>query len=76
MADYEFKYSLHLHAKETIHRDYEGGEVMTLPETSLQLINLFLLILCLKALLWLIFLVRKGVSVHDAHVVHNVHPSL
>ena len=76
MTGYEFKCSLHLHAKETVHRDNIWGEGATLPEASLQVLTLFFFPHHQEALLWRLFTVGEGVSVHDTHVMNTVCTSL
>ena len=48
----------------------------TLLEERLRIILLLLPLSHLKILLWILVPVVEGISVHNTHVVNNVHPSL
>ena len=73
---YAFKHIPILHAKEAVHRYNRWVEVATLLESILQVITIFLLLCCQKALLRQLVLVIEVISVHNTHVVNNVCHSL
>ena len=74
--NYEFKRSLHIHAKEAVQGDIEWGEVSILTESRIQVLAKFLLFYHQDALFQRLVLVRKGINVHGINVMNNVHPYL
>ena len=76
MTGYPFQGSRRLHPQQPVHLGDKGGEVPTLLEASLQIHLLFPPFRLVEALFWVLFLVRRGVSVNDTHVVNTVSPLL
>ena len=67
---YAFKSRPRLHTEEAIYRYNKWGEVVALPEASLQVLTIFLLLRRQEALLRPLVLVREGVSVHCTSHFH------